>query len=276
LNDMQATLESKVDERTQQLKAAQKKLVQSDRLATLGQLAASVAHEINNPVSGVLNLSMLLERFMASGSFPGGREAEFRKYLSMISSETARVGRIVSDLLAFSRRSKPQRAPADLNRLVRMTIGLADHKLKLISADVILDLQESLPLVECDSSQIQQVILNLVLNGAQAMQPRGGGKLTIRTRLIPQEESVELCVQDTGEGIAPENLSKIFDPFFTTKAEGKGVGLGLAVLYGIVKAHEGEIEVISQRNEGTTFTVTLPLKSQANAAEVKEVQVQGV
>ena len=276
LNDMQATLESKVDERTQQLKAAQKKLVQSDRLATLGQLAASVAHEINNPVSGVLNLSMLLERLMASGSFPAGREAEFRKYLSMISAETARVGRIVSDLLAFSRRSKPQRAPADLNKLVRMTIGLADHKLKLISAEVVLDLQEDLPLVECDSSQIQQVLLNLVLNGAQAMQPRGGGKLTIRSRLIPQEESVELCVQDTGEGIAPENLSKIFDPFFTTKAEGKGVGLGLAVLYGIVKAHEGEIEVISQRNEGTTFTVTLPLKSQANAAEVKEVQVQGV
>jgi signal transduction histidine kinase len=123
---------------------------------------------------------------------------------------------------------------------------------------------------------MQQVILNLVLNGAQAMQSRGGGKLTIRTRLIPKEESVELSVQDTGEGIAPENLSKIFDPFFTTKAEGKGVGLGLAVLYGIVKAHEGEVEVVSQRNEGTTFTVTLPLKSTTNAAEVREVQVQGV
>jgi len=141
LNDMQATLESKVDERTQQLKAAQRKLIQSDRLATLGQLAASVAHEINNPVSGVLNLSMLLERLMASGSYPPGREAEFRKYLSLISIETARVGRIVSDLLAFSRRSKPQRAPADLNKLVRTTIGLADHKLKLISAEVVLDLQ---------------------------------------------------------------------------------------------------------------------------------------
>lgn len=276
LNDMQQTLESKVDERTQQLKAAQRKLVQSDRLATLGQLAASVAHEINNPVSGVLNLSMLLERLMASGAYPPGREAEFRKYLSLISTETARVGRIVSDLLAFSRRSKPQRAPADLNKLVRTTIGLADHKLRLISAEIVLDLQDSLPLVECDSSQIQQVILNLVLNGAQAMQPKGGGKLTIRTRLIPQEESVELCVQDTGEGIAPENLSKIFDPFFTTKAEGKGVGLGLAVLYGIVKAHEGEVEVASQRNEGTTFTVTLPLKSQSAGTEVREVQVQGV
>jgi two-component system NtrC family sensor kinase len=276
LNDMQQTLEDKVEERTQQLKAAQRKLVQSDRLATLGQLAASVAHEINNPVSGVLNLSMLLERLMAGGQYPPGREGEFRKYLGLISSETARVGRIVSDLLAFSRRSKPQRAPADLNKLVRTTMGLADHKLKLISADVVLDLQESLPLVECDSSQIQQVILNLVLNGAQAMQPRGGGKLTIRTRLIAREESVELCVQDTGEGIAPENLSKIFDPFFTTKAEGKGVGLGLAVLYGIVKAHEGEVEVSSRRNEGTIFVVTLPLKSRGSASEMTEVQVQGV
>jgi two-component system NtrC family sensor kinase len=276
LNDMQQTLVTKVEERTLQLKVAQRKLVQSDRLATLGQLAASVAHEINNPVSGVLNLSMLLERLMASGAYPAGREAEFRKYLSLISTETARVGRIVSDLLAFSRRSKPQRAPADLNKLVHTTMGLTDHKLKLISAEVVLDLQPNLPLVECDSSQMQQVILNLVLNGAQAMQSRGGGKLTIRTRLIPKEESVELSVQDTGEGIAPENLSKIFDPFFTTKAEGKGVGLGLAVLYGIVKAHEGEVEVVSQRNEGTTFTVTLPLKSTTNAAEVREVQVQGV
>jgi two-component system NtrC family sensor kinase len=275
LNDMQQTLESKVDERTRQLQVAQRKLIQSDRLATLGQLAASVAHEINNPVSGVLNLSMLLERLMAKGEYPPGREAEFRKYLSLISTETARVGRIVSDLLAFSRRSKPQRAPADLNKLVRTTLGLADHKLKLISAEVVLDLQDNLPLVECDSSQIQQVILNLVLNGAQAMQPRGGGKLTIRTRELA-DETVELCVQDTGEGIAPENLSKIFDPFFTTKAEGKGVGLGLAVLYGIVKAHEGEVEVTSQRNEGTTFTVTLPLKSQNSTPESREVQVQAV
>ena len=184
LNEMQQTLESKVDERTQQLQAAQRKLVQSDRLATLGQLAASVAHEINNPVSGVLNLSMLLERLMANGAYPPGREAEFRKYLGLISSETARVGRIVSDLLAFSRRSKPQRAPADLNKLVRTTLGLAGHKLKLINAEVVLELQDDLPPVECDSSQMQQVILNLVLNGAQAMQSQGGGKLTIRTRLV--------------------------------------------------------------------------------------------
>jgi signal transduction histidine kinase len=137
-------------------------------------------------------------------------------------------------------------------------------------------MQDSLPPVECDSSQIQQVILNLVLNGAEAMQSRGGGKLTIRTRLLADGDNVELCVQDTGEGIAPENLPKVFDPFFTTKANGKGVGLGLAVLYGIVKAHEGEIEVTSQRNEGTTFAVTLPLKTRTSATEPGEVQVHAV
>ena len=219
---------------------------------------------------------MLSRAIDGDGNYPPGSEAEFRKYLGLISAETARVGRIVSDLLAFSRRSKPQRAPADLNALVRTTLGLAEHKLKLISAEVVLDLQDNLPPVECDSSQIQQVILNLVLNGAQAMQPSGGGKLTISTRLIPKEESVELRVQDTGEGIAPENLAKIFDPFFTTKAEGKGVGLGLAVLYGIVKAHEGEVEVVSQRNEGTTFHGHSSAEVLSNRADVREVQVQGV
>jgi signal transduction histidine kinase len=272
LNDMQQTLESKVEERTTQLEMVHRKLLQNDRLASLGQLAASVAHEINNPVSGVLNLSILLERLMASGQFPAGREAEFRKYLGQISTETARVGRIVSDLLAFSRRSKPQRVPADLNKLVASTLTLVGDKLKLINAESVLDLQPDLPPVECDPSQIQQVILNLVLNGAQAMQAKGGGQLTVRTRTLP-DGNAELCVSDTGEGIAPENLSKIFDPFFTTKPEGKGVGLGLAVLYGIVKAHDGEVEVSSRRNEGTSFTVTLPLKARTVAPEQKEVQV---
>jgi two-component system NtrC family sensor kinase len=272
LNEMTQTLESKVAERTAQLQAAHRKLLQTDRLASLGQLAASVAHEINNPVSGVLNLSMLLERFMANGEFPAGREAEFRKYLNRISTETSRVGHIVSDLLAFSRRSKPQHAPADLNKLVRSTLALVGHNLQLSNTEPVLELADNLPPVECDSSQIQQVILNLVMNGSEAMQAKNGGKLTIRTRLLPDGKNVELRVHDTGEGIAPENLAKIFDPFFTTKAEGKGVGLGLAVLYGIVQAHEGEVEVTSQHDEGTTFTVTLPLKPGSASTGPGEVQ----
>ncbi len=275
VRQMRQLLESKVEERTRQLQTAEHKLLQAERLASHGQLAASVAHEINNPVAGVLNLSMLLERLMANGQFPVGREAEFRKYLGIISTETARVGRIVSDLLTFSRRSKPQRVLADLNKVVRTTLGLTDPKL-LINTETVLDLQENLPAVECDPSQIQQVILNLVLNGVQAMQSRGGGKLTIRTRVRPDGENVELSVEDTGEGIAPENLPKIFDPFFTTKPEVKGVGLGLAVLYGIIEAHDGEVEVSSRRNEGTVFKVFLPIKSRSNATSTAKVQVKAV
>jgi two-component system NtrC family sensor kinase len=258
LSQFAEQLELKVSERTEQLKAAHQKLLHSDRLASLGQLSASVAHEINNPISGVLNLSKLVERIMQEGRVPPGREEEVRKYLSRISAETARVGRIVSDLLAFSRRSKPQRSNADLNKLVSSTVSLVSHKLKLGETRADLDLAPDLPLVPCDASQMQQVVLNLVLNAAEACQSRGNGVVRISTRR-KGDDAVELTVADNGEGIAKEHLTKIFDPFFTTKAEGKGVGLGLAVLYGIVQAHDGEVEVRSKVGEGTAFVVTLPL-----------------
>ena len=217
-----------------------------------------MAHEINNPVSGVLNLSMLLQRMLKDDGIPQNRIAEFRKYLGQVTSETARVGRIVSDLLAFSRRGKPQRAPADLNKIVRMTLSLVEHKMKLSNVAVETTLCEDLPPAPCDPSQIQQVVLNLVLNAAEATQSKSG---TARDRLHRRAAtaSVLLHVSDNGEGILPENLAKIFDPFFTTKPEGKGVGLGLAVSYGIIEAHGGDIEVKSTVGEGTTFTVSLPL-----------------
>ena len=258
LNDAADLLEARVAERTEQLKAAHQKLLHNDRLASLGQLAASVAHEINNPISGVLNLSMLLERIMKEGKVPPGREEECRKYLARISQETSRVGRIVCDLLAFSRRSKPQRSTADLNNLVKTTVSLVGHKLKLNETAVELDLAPNLPAVKCDASQIQQVVLNLVLNASEAMVSRKGGTVTVRTR-VSSDGLVELLVEDNGEGIAPQNLRKIFDPFFTTKPEGKGVGLGLAVVYGIVQAHDGDIEVKSTLGKGTIFSVTLPI-----------------
>jgi two-component system NtrC family sensor kinase len=251
-------LESKVEERTAQLRAAQQKLIQADRLASLGQLAASVAHEINNPVSGVLNLAMLMQRILKDDGIPPGRVEEFRRYLGQVATETTRVGRIVSDLLSFSRRSKPQSTEADLNAIVTSTASLVAHKLDLAGVAVDLDLAEGLPTIRCDASQIQQVVMNLVLNGAEAI--KGGGRLTVRTRTDPGAARVVLEVTDTGSGIPPELLSKIFDPFFTTKEEGKGVGLGLAVVYGIVNAHGGEIEVASRLGLGSTFRVTLPLK----------------
>lgn len=259
LNSLMQNLEDKVGQRTEQLRAAHQKLLHSDRLASLGQLSASVAHEINNPISGVLNLSMLLQRMLKADGVPPERLDDFRRYLGQITSETTRVGRIVSDLLAFSRRSKPQRADADLNKIIRATVSLAGHKLKLCDSSAVLELDERLPAVKCDASQIQQVVLNLVLNAAEAAQAKGGGKVMITTRRAGSGNCVEMIVEDNGEGIPPENLSKIFEPFFTSKSDGKGVGLGLAVLYGIIREHDGEVEVKSEVGVGTRFTVSLPL-----------------
>jgi len=259
INQFTAKLETKVAERTAELRAAHQKLRQTDRLASLGQLAASVAHEINNPVSGVLNLAMLMQRILTDDGIPPERIPEFRKYLAQVVQETSRVGRIVSDLLSFSRRQKPQRAEADLNRIVKTTLSLTSHKLKLANVTVNTDLADDLPPLRCDSPQIQQVVLNLVLNGAEATQSRVERRLAVRTWTAQHGGAVALSVQDNGEGVRQENLTRIFDPFFTTKPEGKGVGLGLAVSYGIVEAHGGDIAVSSQPGEGATFTVTLPV-----------------
>jgi two-component system NtrC family sensor kinase len=277
INQFTQKLETKVEERTEQLKAAQKKLVQSDRLASLGQLSASVAHEINNPVSGVLNLSMLMQRMLTDDGIPPTRLVEFRRYLSQVINETSRVGHIVSDLLAFSRRGKPQRAPTDLNRIVRMTLSLVQHKLKLSNVEVEADLREGLPPVLCDPSQIQQVVLNLVLNAAEATQSKGVDKRQGRVSIATfTAEGVEmLTVSDNGEGIPPENLARIFDPFFTTKSEGKGVGLGLAVSYGIIQAHGGDIEVKSSAGAGATFTVSLPLEQPATGGGTAPAALAG-
>ena len=266
INQFTQSLETKVEERTQQLKVAHQKLLKNDRLASLGQLSASVAHEINNPLSGVLNLSMLMQRIIKDNGIPPERLEEFRRYLAQVVNETSRVGRIVSDLLAFSRRSKPQGKNSDLNEIVRSTLVLVSHKLKLGNVEVALNLKENLPHVKCDSSQMQQVVMNLLLNGAEATQSKGGGHLAVSTGLLEQKpvNLVVLEMQDDGDGISPENVSKIFDPFFTTKEEGKGVGLGLAVVYGIVDAHGGDIEVRSIVGQGSTFTVTLPLSENGN------------
>lgn len=249
-------LEAMVQERTQQLQLAEKKLIRSDRLASLGQLAATVAHEINNPVAGVLNLGTLMQRILTPEGIPPHRIQEFMSYLDLVVIETARVGRIVSDLLSFSRQAPPDRRAVDLNEIVRNAISLFGHKLELSNTQVGLDLKEGLPTVLADGSQVQQVVVNLLFNAVESMPE--GGKVSVSTRDLVEKKAVLLEVRDTGAGIQEESLSRIFDPFFTTKEEGKGVGLGLAVVYGIVRSHGGDIEVDSQIDIGTTFRVTLP------------------
>jgi two-component system NtrC family sensor kinase len=260
LNALTADLEHKAEERGVQLLAARQRLLQSDRLASLGQLAASVAHEINNPVSGVLNLSMLMQRILKDDGIPPGRIPEYRRYLTQVINETTRVGRIVSDLLAFSRRSRPQTTRSNLNDIVATTVQLLSHTL-LLNVKVNMHLCVDLPEIPCDRSQIQQVIINLIMNAAEAM-PKGGTVSVRTSRRDAPDDMVRLDVEDRGAGIAPEYLARIFDPFFTTKEEGKGVGLGLAVVYGIVDAHKGTIDVKSSPEEGTTFRVVLPVRAE--------------
>lgn len=261
LNKFTQSLETKVEERTTQLQLAHQKLLQSDRLASLGQLSASVAHEINNPIAGVLNLTSLMQRIMTNEGVPPHRIGEFREYLRKATAETARVGRIVSDLLSFSRRSKPQRSRADLNAIIRSTLSIIDHKLSLMNVRLNLHLDENIPRVFCDTSQMQQVIINLIMNAAEAMQSKEGGIVELTTEADASRSNLRLRVSDTGDGIPEELREKIFNPFFTTKEEGKGVGLGLAVVYGIIEAHHGDIQVDSEVGKGTTFTVTLPFEN---------------
>jgi len=258
INQFTEGLEMKIRERTDQLKVVHQKLLHSDRLSSLGQLSASVAHEINNPISGVLNLAMLMQRIMKEEGVPKERVEEFRKYLSQVVNETTRVGRIVQDLLAFSRRSKPFRSKIDFNSMIKSTVSLLEHKLKLSAVLIELDLQSDLPTVHCDGSQMQQVVINLILNGAEAAQGKLNGKVIVKTQVNANQDQLLLSVSDNGDGISEENLSKIFNPFFTTKGEGKGVGLGLAVVFGIIEAHKGDIDVKSELSKGTTFIVTLP------------------
>lgn len=273
INQFTESLETKIRERTDQLKIAHQKLLQSDRLASLGQLSASVAHEINNPVSGVLNLSMLMQRIMKDEGVPKERVEEFRKYLTQVVNETARVGRIVQDLLTFSRRSKPYRSRVDFNSIIRTTLNLLDHKIKLLGVQINYDLQNDLPSVHCDSSQMQQVVINLVMNAAEAAQSKSGnGLIRVSTQVDSNKDFLRFEVSDNGCGISTEHLEKIFSPFFTTKAEGKGIGLGLAVVYGIIKAHNGEIDLHSRLDEGTTFTVTIPFNETTSTTASEPVE----
>ncbi len=257
INEFTRVLEDRVKERTRQLGFAERKLIQSDRMASLGQLAASVAHEINNPIAGVLNFTILMERLLTEDGIPAGRVADFQRYVQVCIAELERVGRIVSDLLAFSRQSSPVRTDADLTGIVNQTVALLNHKFELAGVRLSLRLADGLPPLRCDASQIQQVVVNLLMNALEAS--RSGGVVDVATASVPAEKAVELVVCDFGVGIPAENLARVYEPFFSTKGEGKGVGLGLAVVYGIVEAHGATIDVSSVPGEGTIFHVLFPL-----------------
>jgi two-component system NtrC family sensor kinase len=238
---------------------AQEHLVQREKMASLGTLAAVVAHEINNPLSGVLTYAKLVHKMM-QGKGPGPEKLDsIRKYLKTMETEVSRCGEIVGNLLEFSRKSGTAAEEVDVSDLVERTLFLIGHKLRLQQISLEKDFSTDVPPVTCDADQIQQALLAILMNAMDAMPD--GGVLKVGTRLGGPGEAGERCVEieitDSGVGIPPEIKGRLFDPFFTTKQDKESVGLGLAVVQGIVKSHHGNIDVQSEPGK-TTFVMTLP------------------
>ncbi len=246
-------------ERDEKLKEfAKKKIMESERLALIGQLSANVAHELNNPLQGIITYSHLL---LEEDTF----SEDARESINKIVVQANRCRDIIRGLLDFSRHKTPDKTLCSVNNLLRGCISLVEKQAAFHNIEVTMELDEQLPMVILDPSQIERVFLNLVINAADAM--NGNGQLTLFTRLNRAKTCIEISVQDTGHGITEENMEKIFDPFFTTKETGHGVGLGLAISYGIVKDHNGNISVESEAGKGTTFTVSFPLTKVKNGAD---------
>jgi len=247
-----------VEERTQQLKETHTKLLHQDKIASLGKLSASVVHEINNPIAGILNLIMLIKRIIGEEGLDQLAIDRFKEYLDLMETETRRTSRIVSNLLAFSRQSKMELKKVNINQLIEQTLFLNMNLLKINQVKVEKKFDHDLPDLLASSDHIQQVFMNLVSNSAESMESIPGGLLKITTRYHPKARKIIVDFEDTGEGIPQENLPKLFEPFFTTKKNGKGVGLGLSVAYGIIEEHGGSINVKSKVGQGAIFSVELP------------------
>jgi two-component system NtrC family sensor kinase len=256
------TLEERVDQKSAELKRAHDNMLQVEKMASIGKLAAVVAHEVNNPLSGILTYSKLMKKWLDKRDFNDERLKEFGECLDLVASESRRCGELVKNLLTFSRTGPINLVWANLNNTAERCIKLTQHKLEMAGIQLNVDLDADLPLVHCDPAQVEQVILALMMNAIDAM-PRGGN-LWLRSRSLPASKQVELQVRDDGTGIPEEVRARLFEPFTTTKEIGKGVGLGLAISKSIIDRHSGQIVVESQVGRGTCFYIFLPLD--ANAA----------
>jgi PAS domain S-box-containing protein len=240
----------------QKLKEAQEQVIRTEKLASLGKLAATVAHEINNPLAAVLTYTRLMMKLMSRGRFTQERLEDIARYLTIMESETARCGEIVKNLLAFSRQPKITVEASSIEELIEKTLVLISHDLEMKNIQLVKDIEPDLPKIKCSSRHIQQALLNLLSNASEAMPE--GGTLTVTAKHSKSDGFVETVISDTGCGISEEDLKNIFEPFFTTKEEGRGVGLGLSVVHGIITRHNGSIEIESKPDEGSTFKVRLP------------------
>lgn len=255
IKEWSETLNEKVKEKTEELKKIYDQIIQIEKLASLGKLSATVAHELNNPLEGILTYSKLISKKLTKMQTDNEYE-KILEYLCLISDESSRCGRIVKDLLLFSHRGTDEFVAEDLNAIIDKSILLINHHLEMNSIKMEKECCDKSVTMEGDSQKIQQALISLLINAIEAM-PNGG---TLKVKLSCDEQNATIRIIDEGYGISEKDLPHIFEPFYSTKQKSKGTGLGLAVAYGIIDLHKGKIEVEHTSPKGTTFKITLPLK----------------
>jgi two-component system NtrC family sensor kinase len=254
IQDWSSQLENRVQEKTRELEKTQSQLIVAEKMAAMGELSAMVAHEINNPLSGILSYAKLSSRYLGREYIDSQILEMVRKNLTFISNETKRCGNIVKNLLLFARKTSGDFKEEHLNKIIDDSIQVIDHSIKMKELTLDVELDQENDLIRCDANGIQQILVALIINSIEAASR--GGKITIVTDYRTEKGRVRIMVTDDGKGIPDDVLPRIFEPFFSTKV--KSTGLGLSVVYGIVEQHGGAINVASKVNQGTTFTIVRP------------------
>ncbi len=256
LENWSQQLEYKVQKKSEELGAAQNELMHVERLASLGKLSSSVAHEINNPLSGILIYTKLLLKQVNNPEIYASKRESMLKHLRLIESETKRCGDIVKGLLDFSRKDQNDFEPKHLHEILKETYELMTHPIKIVDIKFEYDFAAYSDLIYCNPNQIKQACIAILVNASEAI--KENGEITIKTKNL-DEETICIEISDNGLGIAEEDISHIFEPFFSTKQDVSGIGLGLAIVHGIIQNHKGKIQVNSELGHGTTISVNLPL-----------------
>jgi two-component system NtrC family sensor kinase len=256
LKNWSKQLEYKVQKKSEELGAAQSELIHIERIASLGKLSSSVAHEINNPLSSILVYTKLIHKQLSNPEMDAAKKETLLKHLKLIENETKRCGDIVKGLLDFSRKDQENFESKHLHKILQETYDLMTHSIKIADISFISDLSAQEDLIFCSPNQIKQACVAIIVNASEAVSARG--EIIMSTR-NPDAGTIRIDISDNGVGIPADDISHIFQPFFSTKHDTSGIGLGLAIVHGIVESHNGKIEVKSELGKGTTMSITLPL-----------------